>query len=49
MKSKIDQKLQEIKYFKSEGIRVRTKNPTLSNIDQTGRTLDRKEEIKNGN
>ena len=49
MKDKIEQKLDEIKKFKTEGIRIRIKNPTLKNIYQTGKILDRKEEIKNGN
>ena len=48
-KDKIKQKLNEIQDFKNEGIKIRTKNPTLNTIYKTGKILDKKEEIKNGN
>ena len=48
-KDKIKQKLNEIQDFKNEGIKIRTKNPTLNTIHKTGKILDKKEEIKNGN
>ena len=48
-KDKIKQKLNEIQDFKNEGIKIRTKNPTLNTIYKTGKILDKKEETKNGN
>ena len=41
IKDKI-KKINEIQEFKNEGIKIRTKNPTVKSIYKTGKILDKK-------
>ena len=49
IKDKARERLDEIKHFRNEGIKVRTKNDSLNKIYDHGKELNRKEEIKKGN